>query len=125
MGESHSIVKFTDLKTWQAGHSLAVTIYRVTERFPEVERYGLVSQMRRSSVSVTSNIAEGFGRRHAKEKRQFFSIAKGSLVELQNQLILARDVQLITNDTFDTVASQTITTLKLLHGLQRANNRKE
>ena len=60
--------EFTDLIVWQEGHKLVLMIYKICKKFPENEKFGLVSQMQRAAVSITSNIAEGFGRRHNKEK---------------------------------------------------------
>lgn len=85
------IKNFTDLRTWQRGHQLVLEIYRVTESFPKDEIYALSVQIKRAASSVTSNIAEGFGRKSEKEKIRFYFISQGSLTELQNQLIIARD----------------------------------
>ena len=76
------IKSFTDLIAWQEAHKLALIVYKTTKKFPENEKFGLVSQMRRSAVSITSNIAEGFSRVSKKEKLQFYAIARGSLTEL-------------------------------------------
>jgi four helix bundle protein len=84
---------FKDLLIWQQGMRLAEGIYHETERFPKSELYGMVSQMRRAAVSVPSNIAEGYRRRHAREFQQFLSIALGSLGELETQVILAHGFQ--------------------------------
>src|SRR3989338_7264449 len=92
MSENGSILSFTDLRVWQEGHKLVLMVYRETKHFPDEERFGLTSQVRRSAVSVTSNIAEGFGRFSYKEKLQFYHTSLGSLFELQNQLIIARDI---------------------------------
>ena len=73
------IKEFTDLIVWQKGHKLVLTVYLVTKKFPREELFGLSSQMRRAGVSITSNIAEGFGRKGFKEKIQFYYLAKGSL----------------------------------------------
>lgn len=89
------IKNFTDLKVWQLSHGLAIDIYKACDVFPSHENYGLSSQMRRSSVSIGSNIAEGFGRKSEKEKIQFYSVARGSASELQNQVLLARDINYI------------------------------
>lgn len=85
MGQS-----FRDLLVWQRAMQLTVSIYRLTKDFPREEQYGLTSQIRRSSVSVPSNIAEGQGRLSNGEFRQFLSIARGSNCELQTQLEIAR-----------------------------------
>lgn len=98
------IKSFTDLEVWKTGYSLVVRIYKITKSFPKDEQFGLVSQMKRSSASVTANIAEGFGRQHSKEKEQFYLISAGSLFELKDQLLIARDVGYIDNDVFVEVA---------------------
>ena len=112
-----AIRSFTDLKVWQSGHQLVLDIYKVTRKFPREEQFGLVSQMRRASVSVTSNIAEGFGRRGMKEKIQFYYLAQGSLTEIKNQLLVARDVGYIADEVFASLAEQMNDTHKLLQGL--------
>ncbi len=109
------IKKFTDLKVWQEAHQLVLLVYRLTKTFPKDELFGLISQMRRAAVSITSNIAEGFARYSYKEKAQFYSIAHGSLTELQNQLLIARDVGYLETEFFNTVAEQTVCVHKLLN----------
>lgn len=111
------IESFTDLITWQKAHALAVKIYRITEAFPQKEIYSLTDQMRRSATSISSNIAEGFSRRSKKEKIQFYYTAKGSLTELQNQLLIARDVGYLAKEIFNNVANRTVEVSKLLSGL--------
>ena len=83
---------------------LAEKIYRVTEEFPQQERYGLVSQMRRAAVSVPSNIAEGFVRKHQKDLMNFLSISLGSLAELESQLLLSNRLGFIGEDDLGVVA---------------------
>ena len=95
---------FTDILAWQEGHKLVLDIYRLTKKFPKEEIFGLVSQMRRAAVSVTSNIAEGFGRQGYKEKVQFFYVAQGSLIELKNQLLIARDIGYISTVEFTKIS---------------------
>lgn len=115
------IESFTDLKTWQKGHELVLAIYKMTERFPSKEVFGITNQMRRAVVSITSNIAEGFSRRSSKEKSQFYYMALGSLTELQNQLIIARDIKYIYNDNFNEVYEQTVVVSKLINGLIKSS----
>ena len=122
---NNKIQKFTDLYVWQEGHKLVLMIYKETEKFPDKERYGLTNQMRRATVSITSNIAEGFSRRSYKEKNRFYDMGQASLVELQKQLIISRDVGYISNSDFQKIASQSITTSKLLNGLLRATKDKK
>lgn len=113
----NTIKEFTDLKAWQEAHKLVVLIYKATKSFPREELYSLVDQMRRASVSVTSNIAEGFGRQTYKEKVQFYYQAQGSLVELKNQLILACDVGYIKDHVFKELMTQAKIAHQLLQGL--------
>lgn len=88
------VKNFTDLKVWQQGHKLVVDIYDVTKLFPRDELFCLTTQIRRAIISFTSNIAEGFSRSTAKDKAHFYSIALGSLTEVQNQLLIAKDLKL-------------------------------
>ena len=85
---------FRDLVVWQRSMALATAIYRLTRAFPKDEIYGLRSQIRRSAVSVPSNIAEGQGRLSTGEFRQFLGVARGSNFELQTQLEIARTLQM-------------------------------
>lgn len=91
MEPKNKITHFTHLHVWQKAHELVLLIYNLSDRFPADERFGLVNQMRRCVVSVTSNIAEGFGRRTHNDKRRFYDMTVGSLFELQNQLYIVRD----------------------------------
>ena len=83
---------FRDLDVWRQATRLAVTIYRTTVHFPNAERYGLTSQMRRSAISISSNIAEGAGRRGTTDFRRFVIIARGSLHELRSQAYVSRQL---------------------------------
>lgn len=85
---------------WQRAVQLAINCYKFTNQFPKSELYGLTSQIRRSSVSVASNIAEGYGRRSKSEYIQFLHIALGSLRELDTQLIIAKEVDFIEKNLF-------------------------
>lgn len=111
------IKSFTQLKAWQEGHKLVLLIYRETKAFPIEEKFSLTDQIHRASVSITSNIAEGFSRRNKKEKIQFYYISLGSLTEIQNQLLIARDLKYIENETFTILAEQSVVIAKLLNGL--------
>ena len=86
-----------DLLIWQEAMNLAKDVYARTGSFPREEMYGLTSQMRRAAVSVPSNIAEGAGRSSDKEFRQFLMIARGSLSELETQVILAQELGFLAN----------------------------
>ncbi len=115
------IKSFTDLKVWQESHKLSLEIYKITKKFPSDEVYGLSSQMRRCSVSVTSNLAEGFGRSSSKDREHFYVMSDGSLYELKSQLILAKDLRYINKDQFEAIAKITNDAHKLLHGLLRSH----
>ncbi len=110
-----SITSFTHLIVWQKAHALVLMIYKLTQIFPRNEAFGLSAQIRRASISVTSNIAEGFGRKNAREKRQFYYFAKSSLTEAQNQLLVARDVGYIKRNEFLTTANLTVEVMKMLN----------
>ncbi len=84
--ETKKLQSFKDLNVWQKSSNLAVLVYKITEKFPKSELYGLTNQMRRSAVSTSSNIAEGFKRRHKKEKLQFYNIAYSSVAEIESQI---------------------------------------
>jgi four helix bundle protein len=114
----------TDLEAWREGYKLVLEIYKISQTFPAEERFGLTNQIRRAAVSVTSNIAEGFSRESYKEKVQFYSMAKGSLTELQNQLLIARDVDYIAQDAFGKLAEQSVTVHKLLTGLVKSSKKR-
>lgn len=114
---ANKIREFTDLKVWQEGHKLVLIIYKLTNEFPKEERYSLIDQLRRCVISITSNIAEGFGRHSYKEKIQFYYQSQGSLTELKNQIYIARDVGYITYEQFDQIIKQADQVHKLLQGL--------
>jgi four helix bundle protein len=84
---------YRDLVAWQKAMKFVTAIYEVTQRFPSEERYGLTNQLRRASVSVPSNIAEGQARFSQKEFHHFLSMARGSLVEIETQLLIARNLK--------------------------------
>ena len=111
------IKSFTDLKAWQEGHKLVLMIYDITKQFPKEEIFGLTNQLRRAIVSFTSNIAEGFSRQSYKEKVKFYFMALGSLTEVQNQLLIAKDIEYISQKDFNKIAQQTIEVSKITNGL--------
>ncbi len=86
---------FRDLIAWQKGMALAKQIYQVTSRMPDSEKFGLTAQMRRATVSIPSNIAEGHGRESRADYIRFLKIARGSLMELQTQMILTEQLQFV------------------------------
>ena len=108
---------FIDLHAWQESHKVVVDIYKLTKKFPKDELFGLTSQMRRSAVSITSNIAEGFGRHTYKERAQFYCVARGSVSELKNQLLISRDISHITDSEYKEINDRLSTSHQLLQGL--------
>jgi four helix bundle protein len=92
---------FRDLVVWQKSMQSAAEVYKLTKDFPREEVYGLTSQIRRSAISIRSNIAEGHGRLNAKEFRQFLGIARGSTYELQTQLELAQSLEFASLDQIE------------------------
>lgn len=107
---------YKDLKVYQSAMDLCVIIYRMTELYPVSERFGLVSQMRRSVVSIPSNIAEGAGRRSFQEQLRFLYIARGSLAELETQLELSQRLGYEIEQTL----KQANIVYRLLNGLIRS-----
>jgi len=121
---AQKIRKFTDLKVWQASRVLVKNTYRACYLFPKDEQYGLVSQMKRSSVSISSNIAEGFRRDTMKDKIHFYVMAHGSLTELQNQIILSQDLQFLDATSYEDLMTLSERVDKLLSGLIRASKER-
>lgn len=118
------ITKFTQLDAWKTGHQLVINMYKVTKNFPKEETFALTNQIQRCVVSITSNIAEGFSRQSYKEKLQFYSMSLGSLTELQNQLLIARDVGYLANEKFQELAILTVTVHKIVNGLIKKTREK-
>ena len=118
------ITSFIDLDAWKVGHEIVLAIYRITRQYPREEMYGLISQMRRCAVSITSNIAEGFTRQSYREKIQFYSIAHGSITELQNQLIISKDLNLITTTEYTNLFELTIRIHKIVTGLIKSSRNR-
>jgi len=110
--ESKKINTYRDLHVWQKGLELAKQLYQITKHFPQDERFGLVSQVRRTAVSVVSNIAEGQARRTTKEFVQFLYVCRGSLAELDTQLILSSQLNYLTEKQYEDLSN-------MIDGLQR------
>ncbi len=92
------IKTYRDLDIWKAGIELVKDIYRLTDKFPRQEMYGIVSQMRRSAISIPSNVAEGFKRYHNKEHGRFLYVTLGSCAELETQITIAKELKYIQED---------------------------
>jgi four helix bundle protein len=98
--------KYIELNVWIEARKLVSEVYSATRSFPKEEQFGLSNQMRRCSVSIPSNIAEGCGRNHKKDSLRFFYIARGSLYELETQLFLSSDLNFIEKPQLDKYLSQ-------------------
>jgi four helix bundle protein len=120
--DREKVLTFTDLNAWKECHKLVVATYSATETFPVSEQFGLTNQARRAAVSITSNIAEGISRVTYKDKTHFYRIALGSLTEVQNQLLIARDVEYIEQNVFTDISEITILVSNLLNGLIKATS---
>ena len=111
--------RFEELKNWQKAMDIVESCYRVTEDFPIEEKYGLTSQLRRSAVSIPSNIAEGAGRNTHGEFRQFLGIANGSSFELLTQLHLSKRLELIKSEEIKSIINQVNEVTKMNYSLQQ------
>ena len=110
---------YKTLKKWQKSVDLAVKVYKSTEQFPREEVYGLTSQVRRSAVSIPSNIAEGSGRNSDKEFNNFLGYSQGSSFELETQLIIANRIGLLKNATFQDLQENITEIQKMNYALKR------
>jgi len=113
------------LDVWQGAMKAAQIVYNLTKTFPEEERFGLISQMRRAAVSIPSNIAEGAARQGRREFRKFLSMAQGSLSELDTQLELAVLLGFVNNANLDEITGQLLRIDKMLSGLIRSIRKKD
>jgi four helix bundle protein len=114
-----------DLKVWRQGIELTKIVYQLTATFPESEKYGLVSQMRRAAVSIPSNIAEGAARHSKKEFAQFLYIAMGSCAELDTQLIVSEELDFVSFESAQQAVQLIEEVKRMIQGLINYNNTKE
>jgi len=116
------VQSFEELRVWQKAHSLTIRIYKSTQQFPEIERFGITSQIRRSALSVENNIAEGFGRRTKKDFAHFLYLSLGSLYETKSMIYLSRDMNYLdastSNEFFGVLLEITKSLKKLILTLQ-------
>lgn len=115
---------YQDLIAWQKAAELALEIYRCTRSFPKDELYGLTSQMRRAAVSIASNIAEGKGRYSLKEFVQFLYRARGSLLELQTQIFIARELNYLESPASGRMKDKADEVGRILNGLTTSVQKK-
>ena len=114
-----NILSFQDLKVWQKAHNLVLEIYRLSKGFPDDEKFGLTSQIRRSAVSIAANIAEGY-KKSRKDFLRFLDIAEGSLEETKYHLILANDLGYYPKQVFQALFDLASEVGKMLTGLKRS-----
>ena len=114
------VKSYQDLEVWQKDRSLVKAVYQTTAGFPSAEKFGLVNQMRRAAVSIPSNIAEGRARSGTGEFRQFISIARGSVAELETQVILSTDLGYLDSKASEDLLRQLDVLGKMLRGLNKS-----
>ncbi|MGA8274216.1 MAG: four helix bundle protein [Candidatus Sulfotelmatobacter sp.] len=120
-GALRSIVQsYRDLVVWKKSMNLVLSVYRSTQDFPKTETYGLTSQLRRGAVSVPSNIAEGQARLSTGEFKQFLGHARGSLMEIQTQILIARDLGYLPHGESDKLLTDAAEVGRLLNGLLKS-----
>ena len=119
-----SIESYRDLEVWERAMGLATMIYELTRSFPQEERFGLTSQIRRAAVSIPANIAEGWGRGGTREFQQYLRIAQGSLRELETHLLLSSRVGLCAETAIEPLLSEATILSKQLVALQRSLQRR-
>lgn len=108
---------YKQLEVWKKGIDLASVIYTLTKKFPKEEKFGIISQMRRCAVSISSNIAEGAGRNSDNEFRYFLNISFGSCSELETQLIISHRLQYLTEEEFEGISSDLAEIQKMIYTL--------
>jgi len=114
------INRFSDLTVWQKAHELTLATYKLTEKFPRSEQFGIVSQLRRSAASVSANIAEGFGRCTTKELLRCLQISRGELEERRYFMILSRDLKHISPAEFESINNRCDSVGQLINALGRS-----
>lgn len=108
---------FRQLKVWEKSHQLALAVYKATKEFPKEELYGLTSQIRRASMSIPTNIAEGCGRNTDADFARFLQMAMGSASETEYQLILARDLEFLPKDSYEKLHNEAEEVKRMLASL--------
>jgi four helix bundle protein len=117
---SDPIRSYRDLEAWKLGISLTKRVYQITGCFPDSERYGLVSQLRRASVSIPSNIAEGWGRGSTAEYARFLRVARGSMYEVETQLTIASELGYLKDDELNRTMDESNQCGRVLSGLLKS-----
>jgi len=118
--ENDKVKTFRDLKVWQKAHELVLEIYKVTMKFPSEEKFGLITQLRRSASSIPTNIVEGHKRQSRKEFIYFLNTAESSLEETKYHIILSKDLRYLDKDDFDKISGMCDEVGRMLCGLKRS-----
>jgi S23 ribosomal protein. len=119
-----TIESYKDLEAWRLAVQATKAVYRLSERFPTEERFGLISQIRRASVSIPSNIAEGWGRQSTQDYVRFLRMARGSIFEVETQIVLARELGFVADEQTTEADSILKDAGRVLAGLIRSIERK-
>ena len=123
-----TIRTFQDLEVWRVGRAIRIRYYEIADKLPQQERYNLASQLRRAAVSLTANVAEGYGRFHFKENIQFCRISRGSAYELIDHLNTYHDLEYFAQEQVELLQHELLTFIRLLNGYIRSigtDNRKQ
>ena len=118
------IIRVEDLEVFKLSHSLVLNVYKLTENFPQEERFGLISQMRRSSYSIPMNIIEGSNRLDTRDYRRFVGIAKGSAGEISYQILLAKDLGYVSEKIYSEMREKYEIVIKMLSSLAKSLGKK-
>ena len=119
------ITSFTQLRTWQKAKDLVVLVYEVTKKFPKEEIFGLTSQIRRSAISVPSDIAEGFSRAGINDKRHFYAMSLGSLTETLNHMYIAKELAYCTEEDVANTENEITDLSKMINGMIKSARGKD
>ncbi len=120
MVDKPKIASFEQLIVWQTSAELAQAVYQITKKFPATEKFALTDQVQRAAVSVSANIAEGFGRRGVNEKLQFYNIAYGSLLETKSHLLIAQRLGFVTSGDLHDACTIILSIQKLINASRRS-----
>ena len=118
------IYSFEKLECWQQARQLAVWIFQITKNFPAEEKFGIISQMRRASISIASNIAEGTSRKTAKDQAHFSTIAYSSTIELLNDLIITYDLNFLNTEMYEQGRAMIEKQTLLISGLRKSQQKR-
>ena len=122
--KNKELKSFKDLSVWQKAADLAVLVYKITDKFPRSELYGIINQMRRAVISISSNLAEGFKRVHKKEKLQFYNVAYSSASELESQIEISKKLGFLQENDYQDLILLVVEVSKMINGLIKSLNSK-